>query len=765
MGMSTALKSTDNEGKDMNVRGDYLTEPDGLGADALWTRSPDVLCLLDPDGIVRRANPSWERVLGWRADDVVDRTLLHFVHPAALAEAMPHFAALPHGASFEARHLHADGSSRTLLWSATSELGWTWASAKDITLAAGEHARLRESTERLWEAHRAARLATWEWDPASGLVHLWTDVAAGIGLDRERTVPLREIAEVVDESHRDEVLRCLGNVLDDGREREISYPVPGQDGGPMWFQSWIRRISSDGRFLVRGTSQDVTKRRRATDEIQLQARLLDEVDTAVIAMDLDGVVTHWNAAAERMYGWAAREVIGRAVATLAGGHEPQVRAVLRTVIEAGRWEEETELPRKDGSRVRAWLRAVTLEDALGQPAGLLASSVDVTGRAEDERRLRSARDHLRAVTDNMGEGLYTLDGEGGLTHMNGAAERMLGWRMEELLGRDMHEVAHRCRPDGSPLPAGDCPIMGARGTGEEVRVDDDVFVRRDGTLLPVSYSASPFLSEDGVNGWVVVFSDISERKIRERELVRRLDALTSVGVIRDALAGDDFVLHAQPILDLRTGETVTHELLIRMVEPGGELVAPSEFLPAAEEHGLIREIDRWVVPRAVALAARGCPVELNLSAASISDPGLYRELAEEIERQGADPALLVIEVTETALIGNEDAAESFIERIGALGCSVALDDFGTGYGGFNYLKRMAVSYLKIDTEFVRDLRSNDASRHVVSAVVNLAAGFGQQTIAEGVEDEETRSLLAEMGVDFAQGYAIGGPQPVEDVFG
>jgi EAL domain-containing protein (putative c-di-GMP-specific phosphodiesterase class I) len=137
----------------------------------------------------------------------------------------------------------------------------------------------------------------------------------------------------------------------------------------------------------------------------------------------------------------------------------------------------------------------------------------------------------------------------------------------------------------------------------------------------------------------------------------------------------------------------------------------------------------------------------------------------ELRRTGADPSLIVVELTETALVSDEAAAEAFIERVGSLGCKLALDDFGTGYGGFSYLKRLPVDFLKIDIEFVRDLLTNQASRHVVAAVVSLARGFGQQTVAEGVEDPETLALLHEFGVDFAQGYGLGRPVPVAEALG
>jgi len=254
--------------------------------------------------------------------------------------------------------------------------------------------------------------------------------------------------------------------------------------------------------------------------------------------------------------------------------------------------------------------------------------------------------------------------------------------------------------------------------------------------------------------------DIDAQKARQAELQRKLDDIGWVERIREALEHDRFELHSQPIVDLASGETVQRELLIRMRDEAGELVPPGMFLPAAEEYGLIEDIDRWVLSQAVRLAARGEAVEVNVSAASMSSPAFLTAVEHELEASGADPACLVFEITETALMRQMDLGVAFAERLASLGCRFALDDFGTGYASFTYLKRLPVHYLKIDRDFVRELVGSPRDRHVVQAIVNLASGFEAQTIAEGVEDAETLKLLSAYGVDYAQGFHLGRPAPL-----
>jgi PAS domain S-box-containing protein len=512
--------------------------------------------------------------------------------------------------------------------------------------------------------------------------------------------------------------------------------------------------------------RDVTEERRSQEAVRMQACMLDEIGAAFVATDLHGTVTRWSGGSESLYGWSRDEALGRPLMELGlvPLHEESSAALLGAMASQSPWQGEQLIPRKDGTKVPVDVRIAPFDDAQGRTIGFIGIGIDISERMSVAADLRAARDRLRTVTDSMAEGVYALDAAGRVRYANRAAEHLLGWTAAELEGRDMHSTVHFRRTDGSPFPATECELLDVRITGRTVRMDEDLFIRKDGTELPVSYTSAPLDDGDG-RGAVVVFSDATDRRDDRLLQESRVEALSWINRIHGALADDRFVLYAQPIIDLETGATVQHELLIRMLDEAGELVPPGLFLPVAEEYGLIREIDRWVIRRAVALAADGHALEVNLSAESLGDPSMLGFVEQELARTGADPAKLVFELTETALLRDEDAARTFIEGVDRLGSHVALDDFGTGYGGFTYLKRLPIDFLKIDIEFVRDLPHNPASRHVVRAVVNLARDFGLRTVAEGVEDDETLALLREQGVDFAQGFGLGRPAPLGDVFG
>jgi EAL domain-containing protein (putative c-di-GMP-specific phosphodiesterase class I) len=225
----------------------------------------------------------------------------------------------------------------------------------------------------------------------------------------------------------------------------------------------------------------------------------------------------------------------------------------------------------------------------------------------------------------------------------------------------------------------------------------------------------------------------------------------------EALDEDRLVLFSQPIIPLAGGQPC-EELLLRMMGRNGDFIAPGAFLNVAEKYGLITEIDQWVIKQAIGRAAKGHHVGINLSAESIVTLDLVELIEIEIHQAGANPSNLVFEITETTLMRDIHKGEAFARGVVDLGCALALDDFGTGFGTFTYLKKLPISYLKIDIEFVRDLVDSSENQHVVKAIVNLAQGFGCQTIAEGIEDDATLLLLRNLGVDFAQGFFIGRPE-------
>jgi EAL domain-containing protein (putative c-di-GMP-specific phosphodiesterase class I) len=233
--------------------------------------------------------------------------------------------------------------------------------------------------------------------------------------------------------------------------------------------------------------------------------------------------------------------------------------------------------------------------------------------------------------------------------------------------------------------------------------------------------------------------------------------------IEEALDRNLFVLHGQRIVDIATGETMRHELFLRMV--GRQRLIPAgEFVMAAEEFGSIREIDHWVVGRAVEVAAAGHPVDLNLSLRS-ADEVLLRLIQRRLEESGADPSDLVLEMSEAQLAHAGDTGGAFIVAADELGCRIALDGFVEGGRDSMLLRRFPISYVKLGHPFIENLAVDRGQRRRFAGVVLKAHRSGQRVIAQGVEDLATLEQLEGLGVDEAQGHALGPPESLDPLLG
>lgn len=252
-------------------------------------------------------------------------------------------------------------------------------------------------------------------------------------------------------------------------------------------------------------------------------------------------------------------------------------------------------------------------------------------------------------------------------------------------------------------------------------------------------------------------------------LLLRRDEMSMVSAIKEALVEDRFELFAQPIVSTGDKSDCKHyEVLLRMKDENGSYVLPYRFIPSAERYQLMPSIDRWVVHHSIMYmldkkADTSFSLAINLSGQSISEDEFLQFIIDEINEHDIDPSRLCFEVTETAAVKNLSHAVSFIEGLKKYNCRFSLDDFGTGVSSFEYLKRLPVDYLKIDGIFIKSMHESKIDQAMVKAIDEVAKVMGMQTIAEFVENEAIYKILNDIGVDFAQGYWVLKPAPIDGV--
>ncbi len=409
----------------------------------------------------------------------------------------------------------------------------------------------------------------------------------------------------------------------------------------------------------------------------------------------------------------------------------------------------------DRRRFRAELdQYVSFSARYGGQGAVMIIDIDGLKGVNDAHGHHTGDNLLRQIADVMRERVRTTDI---VARLSGDEFAVLVPQTDVAgalqLGEDLRaEVAERVVP-------------GAEDLGATISVGITMFGReRDASAEAALVAADQAMyraKEEGRNR-VALFEDPGEPK---RQLRR---SQTTSARIRDALTNDRLSLHTQPIRSLASGGIERYELLLRMTGEDGTLLPASSFIEVAERSGMVQELDRWVVARALELLAQrersGSPVSLhvNISGASLTDISVLEFIERRLDEGDADPARCTFEITETARIQDYQAAAGFADRLTEFGCQVAIDDYGAGFGPFHYLKQIPFDLIKIDGAFVRDMPRNDADQLTVQAIVQIARGLGKTTIAEFVQDDVTTQMLREYGVDMAQGYHLGRPVDVAE---
>jgi PAS domain S-box-containing protein len=472
---------------------------------------------------------------------------------------------------------------------------------------------------------------------------------------------------------------------------------------------------------------------------------------------LDGRWLRINDAYCRLLGYEPGELVGASVSDVTHPDDlAEAREFVASAV-AGRLdraERDMRYLAKDGSTVWARVRAEIIRDDRGAPLYFVSLAQDLAERRAANDLVRESERTLRSVIDNTPAVICVKGRDHRYKLVNREFEQMFGVSSEWIIGRSDAEV----------LPA---ETIDAARAKELLVLDGGQVAQEEATTLHEGrervflVTRFPLLDDDGaIRAVCIASTDITERRLEERARRERLECSE---LIYSALAQERFVLYGQPIVDLGTMQPVRAELLIRMTVHGtDELVTPGGFLPAAERFELISVIDEWVVEQAIALAAAGHKITVNVSAMTISDPRQVDRIEQALLIAGAPPDNVVFEITETAVADNLDAARTFGTRMHELGCGIALDDFGVGHGTFTYLKHLRVDYLKIDMQFVRNLLHDEEDRQVVQAIIGVARQFEIRTIAEGVEDQPTLEELRRLGVHYVQGYWTGRPAPLAE---
>jgi len=583
-------------------------------------------------------------------------------------------------------------------------------------------------------------------------------------------------------------------------------------GDLLWVDIHSQPVTWAGHEAGIVIAQDVTARREAEAGLNRLAAIVHSSQDAIIGWDADGTVTSWNPGAEGLYGWAAREMLGRRIADMVPPERADEIAATSEKLRSGQSVEMPDTLRlhKDGRRLEVSVRTSVIRDAAGEVAGASTIARDIS-----EQKKAQALIHWQAHNDPLtclpnrarfGEELEEAIAQGdpfAVLYVDLDRFKRVNDSLGHLAGDQLvQSVASRF---GRCLGAGDLlarmggdeftlllrPPAGAEAASyahETARRLLDQLARPvtlEGQDLHVTASAGVGLFPgDGAdaetllrNADLAMYRAKEEGRGRWKAFTPALteaahERLTLENSLRQALERGEMTLFYQPQVSLHGGGVVGAEALVRWRHPEWGMVSPGRFIPLAEETGLIVPLGEWVLREACRQAGvwvregRPLRVSVNLSARQLTEAGLVEGVRDALDAARLDPCWLDLELTESALIGGGEAAAARLAELRALGIRISVDDFGTGYSSLSYLRRLPLDILKVDRSFVMGMAGEGGGygaqdQAIVRAVIDMAHALSLEVIAEGVENETQRGILARLGCDSMQGFLFSPPVPVE----
>jgi len=574
---------------------------------------------------------------------------------------------------------------------------------------------------------------------------------------------------------------------------------------PDLVRYWEARITPRNSDEVLMVVREITQRKKQDTQLRLWSRVFEGSNEAIVITDENFAIVSVNKTYEKIMGFTEKDVLGvNALDVVTSLHSHTfVRSILFTINEKSQWQGEMVGRRKNGEEFPCWVSVGITTNKEGATENYIVIFNDITEHKNSRKQL---------------DYLAHYDSLTGLPNRNLLKDRLdmavtIARRQKELLGVMFIDLDRfKNINDSLGHAAGDKLLKEAATrltsiirTGDTVsRLGGDEFVVLfpnirdasnlaelaiklcdvlrapyliDGISMHVSASVGiAMYPNDGDNSTTLIKNAdaamyLAKEKGRNNYQfympalnARTLDRLKLEGDLRQAIEQGGFELHYQPQVITDTGNIWGAEALVRWRHPVRGLIPPMDFIPLAEESGLIIPLGKWVMAEAARQVThwrkQGYPnlvVSVNISALQFRQTDFLEQTLLLFESLGADPASVELELTESILMGDMDASIIVLEGLRRLGFRIAIDDFGTGYSSLNYLRRLPVNVLKIDQSFVRDMLKETASLAIVDSIITLAKALGKETIAEGVETEEEFKLLCDHDCHIVQGYYFSKP--------
>ncbi|MDX2319327.1 MAG: EAL domain-containing protein [Moritella sp.] len=563
-----------------------------------------------------------------------------------------------------------------------------------------------------------------------------------------------------------------------------------------------------------GVCDDITLQQQNTANLQKLSRVVECSLDGIMITNTQGIIEYVNPRFTEITGYTSPESLGekanffRSKQTL----NTTYNKLWQSIINGKEWSGELQNKRKNGHLYWAKVTIIPMTNASGEITHFIGIQVDITESRVISKQItyQAKHDMLTGLINRyefehqLTDAVCSAQGSR-LTHVlcfldldqfkiindtcgHAAGDellRQIGGLINDCL--NPNDILARLGGDEFAILMRNCQLSEAVSAANDIleKIKKFQFMWKKSCFsIGVSIGVAEICNTSGNTSEVLIHADLACYAAKDLgrnrvhtyhdndELLAKRDGeFRWVNEIKEALSEDRFELYAQPIVPLSDpAHKPVFEVLLRMLDKNGELIAPGVFLPIAERYNLSQPIDRWVVDRTLLWMRihhqqldRFDHISINLSGASLGDEELLQHIMDTITQAKVSPHQIMFEITETAAISNLAHATVFINTLTTFGCQFALDDFGSGLSSFAYLKNLPVNTLKIDGIFVKDILTNPIDAAMVKSINEIGHLMELKTIAEFVENDAIKQKIEAIGIDFAQGYGIGKPQPIDNM--
>ncbi len=790
---------------------------------AILDKAGALVVVLDREGRIRRFNRACEELSGYAFEDVEGRFAWDFLLPPeerdrVNREAFDALARSPQSLrnSYTNHWIARNGARRLIEWSNSilpdeqGEMEFMVSIGTDVTEKRLAETALKESELGLNEAQRIAQVGSWAFDVASGTLS-WSDETYRLfEVDKATFVAsYQAFMDAVHPDDRERVSQAYIDSLTNPAPYEIAHRIRMPDGRIKWVNERCEmHFDASGKAAhATGTVQDITQRRQAEEALRLYANVFEHSGEAILISDSHNRILAVNPAFTQLTDYDIDDIRDKNPQVLKAtqSFDETHQAMMAALEQAGYWQGEVLDRRKDGSLFPKWVTVSAVRDPGGHISHYITSFTDITARKQAEAQISQLAYH-DALTGLVNR--FSLQGQ--LEQALAMAHReqrmlavifldldrfktindTLGHAVGDILLKD---VAQRLRDN-----VRESDIVARLGGDEFVvvltevenatvaaRLADKILqglsrpyrIGKDAlhSTPSIGLALYPDDGEDGETLMKNADTAMYHAKSLGRNNVQFFTAemnqaamkrLTLDHDLREAVENKAFELHYQPQFDSRSGRIVGFEALVRWCHPRMGLMPPAEFIPIAEETGLILPLGEWVLDEACRqlhawhdAGIENITMAVNLSAHQLHSAVLLTHVSEALNRHGLKGADLELEITESVAMHDPDASISQLKALRKLGVRLSIDDFGTGYSSLSYLKLLPIHTLKLDRSFVRDIETDSNDFAICTATIALAHSLGLAVIAEGVETEAQRHLLASHHCDYMQGFLFSKPMP------